>query len=126
MANASEVAVGNADRPIAPGATGVTAQPPSAHAEPVEALLERLRADPVRGLSSKDAEERLARDGANELPPPAKPSALKRFLAQFANPIVLTLLAAAVIAVVDGVEPQRASRCSSASATRSRSCSSSS
>jgi P-type Ca2+ transporter type 2C len=36
------------------------------------------------------------------LPPPPRPSALTQFAAQFKNPIVLTLLAAAAIAIVDG------------------------
>jgi P-type Ca2+ transporter type 2C len=56
----------------------------------------------VKGLTASDAEARLQKDGRNELPPPPKPSALKRLLAQFSNPIVLTLLVAAVIAIVDG------------------------
>jgi Ca2+-transporting ATPase len=45
---------------------------------------------------------RLAKEGPNELPPPPKPSAFVQLVSQFTNPIVLTLLAAAVIAIVDG------------------------
>ncbi len=75
---------------------------PPCHAEPIDALLDRLRTDAARGLHSSEARVRLARDGSNELPPPRKPSALRRFLAQFTNPIVLTLIGAAVIAIVDG------------------------
>ncbi|WP_394831998.1 cation-translocating P-type ATPase [Pendulispora rubella] len=70
--------------------------------EPVDKILERLSCDPARGLTQAEARARLERDGRNELPPPPKPSALKRFFNQFANPIVLTLLAAAVIALING------------------------
>jgi Ca2+-transporting ATPase len=72
------------------------------HAEAIEAVLARCDADPACGLTTAAAAERLARDGRNELPPQPKPSAWKRFLAQFTNPIVLTLLVAAVIALVNG------------------------
>jgi Ca2+-transporting ATPase len=72
------------------------------HAEPIEALLARLGAEPARGLTEAEAKARLAKDGKNELPTQPGPSALKRFFAQFANPIVLTLLVAAVIAIIDG------------------------
>ena len=72
------------------------------HAQSIEAIVAELGADPSTGLTSAEAAKRIARDGRNELPPPKRPSALKRFFAQFANPIVLTLLAAAVIALVNG------------------------
>ncbi|HEY2518150.1 MAG TPA: HAD-IC family P-type ATPase, partial [Polyangiaceae bacterium] len=72
------------------------------HSEAIDAVLARCEADPARGLSSAQAAERLARDGRNELPPQPKKSVFKRFFAQFANPIVLTLLVAAVIAVANG------------------------
>jgi Ca2+-transporting ATPase len=72
------------------------------HAEPCEAILAAVRTDPAVGLSSAEAAARLARDGLNELPPPPKPSPWKQLFSQFTNPIVLTLLAAAAIAIVDG------------------------
>ena len=72
------------------------------HSEAPDKLIARLGADPARGLSELDARERLAKDGRNELPAPKGPSRLKQFFGQFGNPIVLTLLAAAVIAIVDG------------------------
>ncbi|MEO8878334.1 MAG: cation-translocating P-type ATPase [Polyangiaceae bacterium] len=74
------------------------ARPP--HAEAIDDLLTRIGADP-KGLTSAEARARLEKDGKNELPPPPRPSAIKRFFAQFANPIVLTLLVAAVIALVE-------------------------
>src|SRR5687767_2254788 len=55
-------------------------------------------AEPRRGLSAAEVEARRARLGPNKLPEPPKPSALRQFLAQFMNPLVGALLAAAVIA----------------------------
>ena len=72
------------------------------HTGACELLYERFEADPVRGLTDDDAKARVAKYGANELPSSPPPSAWKRIIAQFANPIVLTLLAAAVVATVNG------------------------
>ncbi len=72
------------------------------HNGTVEALLERFGCDPVTGLAEDVAKKRLEEHGPNELPTPEPPSALKKFFAQFANPIVLTLLVAAVIATING------------------------
>jgi Ca2+-transporting ATPase len=72
------------------------------HTERPESLLARLASDPARGLSEVDAQSRLARDGLNELSSPPGTSLFRRLLAQFANPIVLTLVGAAVIAIVSG------------------------
>jgi Ca2+-transporting ATPase len=54
------------------------------------------------GLRAGDAEALRAKFGPNALPDPPGKSALLQFLAQFTNPIVITLLAAAVIAVISG------------------------
>jgi Ca2+-transporting ATPase len=72
------------------------------HAEPHEELLGRLSTDPARGLTEAEAAARLARSGPNELPKAKGKSVLLQFLGQFTNPIVLTLLAAAIIALIDG------------------------
>lgn len=78
------------------------AKPAKHHTGQTEAIVLALGTDPEKGLTSAEAAARLAKDGPNELPTPDPPSALKQFFGQFANPIVLTLLAAAVIAVVNG------------------------
>ncbi|AUX45277.1 ATPase [Sorangium cellulosum] len=73
------------------------------HAEEVGAFLERVGVSSSGGLSEAEAQKRLAEHGKNRLPETKKKSALVRILEQFANPLVLTLLAAAAIAVVVGV-----------------------
>jgi Ca2+-transporting ATPase len=73
------------------------------HAQPCEAILAEVRTDAAAGLSVAEAKARLERDGPNELPPPARPSAWKQLVSQVTNPIVLTLLGAAAIAIVDGM-----------------------
>jgi len=72
------------------------------HTGECEVLYERFEADPVKGLTDDDAKARVAKYGLNELPSSPPPSAWRRIIAQFANPIVLTLLAAAVVATVNG------------------------
>lgn len=78
-----------------------TTSPPF-HSEPLESLLAHVAADCPRGLSASEADARLRRDGPNRLPDAPRKSAFRQFIAQFENPIVLTLLGAAVIAVIDG------------------------
>ncbi|CAN5739865.1 calcium-transporting P-type ATPase, PMR1-type [soil metagenome] len=75
---------------------------PVVHAEPVHDLLARLEANSSSGLTEAEAKQRLEKNGRNELPAPPKPNPFKQFIAQFANPIVGTLLVAAVIAIYDG------------------------
>ncbi|MDB4938063.1 MAG: Cation-transporting ATPase, family [Labilithrix sp.] len=72
------------------------------HTGACEVLYERFEADPVKGLSEAEAKARLAKHGPNELPSSPPQAAWKKILAQFTNPIVLTLLAAAVVATVNG------------------------
>lgn len=80
----------------------VGASAPAIHTTSVHQLLSKLDADPVRGLSEEEASARLGRFGPNTLPSAPPPSALERLLAQFANPIVLTLVVAAAIATISG------------------------
>jgi Ca2+-transporting ATPase len=79
------------------------------HTGACEALVGQFDADPAKGLDDKEVAKRLAEHGKNELPTPPSPSAIKRFIGQFANPIVLTLLVAAVIATVNGASNAHAS-----------------
>ncbi|WP_437323482.1 cation-translocating P-type ATPase [Sorangium sp. So ce381] len=87
-------------RPAGPNAS--PAAPIPVHAEEVGAFLERVGVSSSGGLSDAEAQRRLAEHGKNRLPETKKKSALVRILEQFANPLVLTLLAAAAIAVVVG------------------------
>jgi len=70
------------------------------HAEPVDALLDRLGASSSQGLSAAEAARRLLSRGPNRLPEQPRDPAWRRLLAQFGDPLVLTLLGAAAIAVV--------------------------
>ena len=49
------------------------------------------------GLSAKEAEERLAKNGKNKLAEGKKESTLHRFLKQLAEPMTIILLVAAVV-----------------------------
>jgi P-type Ca2+ transporter type 2C len=73
------------------------------HATKASSLFEKLETNPSEGLSAAEALERLDRYGPNRLPEHPKDPAWKRLLAQFRDPLVLTLLAAAAVAVVVGL-----------------------
>ena len=66
------------------------------HTGALDALYERFAADPVCGLTDAAATAALVKHGPNELPEAPPVSAWKRIVAQFANPIVLTLVATVV------------------------------
>ena len=66
------------------------------HALRAEEVLDRLDSSPL-GLDPEDAARRLARHGPNEIVQLRKISPLKIFLGQFVEPLVLVLIAAAVI-----------------------------
>ncbi len=55
------------------------------------------------GLSSEDAAQRLERDGKNKLTESAKPSVIKQFLAQMADPMTLILLFAAAVSALTSI-----------------------
>jgi Ca2+-transporting ATPase len=67
-----------------------------------EETARHLGSHPVRGLSTRDAAERLAEQGLNELPEGKRRSLLRIFLAQFADVMIMVLLAAAVISMIFG------------------------
>lgn len=59
-----------------------------------------------QGLSQEEAAARLRKNGSNKLEEPPKKSLLTRFLEQFKNPMIIVLLAAAVISGITGVIAQ--------------------
>src|ERR671918_87606 len=59
-----------------------------------------LGSDPAKGLTSVEAAERLARAGPNRLDPEPEVPAWRKFLAQFADPLIYLLLAAVVVSLV--------------------------
>ena len=71
------------------------------HALPAEECVQRLDTS-SHGLSVEAAAERLAAHGPNRLPPPARRSALLRFLLQFHNVLIYVLLAAGVVTALLG------------------------
>lgn len=52
------------------------------------------------GLSSKEASERLERNGKNKLAEGKKDSLIKRFLSQLADPMIIILIVAAVVSAI--------------------------
>lgn len=79
----------NQDQPV-PDATNAT----SWHALPDEVVLDRLETG-RGGLTSEEAQRRLAEHGPNRLPEQGRKSLLARFLQQFHNVLIYLLLVAA-------------------------------
>jgi Ca2+-transporting ATPase len=79
------------------------------HAEDCNLFLQRVDVSSSAGLTEAAVAELLAKVGPNRLPEGKKKSALLRIGEQFINPLVLTLLAAAAIAIVVGATASSAS-----------------
>jgi Ca2+-transporting ATPase len=79
----------------------VLSEPP--HAMGIAELMQELGVSSAEGLTREEADERRARWGANVLPEQPKDPAWRRLLAQFTDPLVLTLLGAAGVAVAVGM-----------------------
>ncbi len=62
-----------------------------------EEVLKELNSSPDNGLTSSEAEARLAADGKNKLAEGKKVTLLQRLIAQIADPMVLVLIGAAVV-----------------------------
>lgn len=71
------------------------------HTLSAERILEAL-GTPPEGLSSEEAESRLAEYGPNELRVVSPPAAWKVFLRQFKNPIIYVLLGVALVSLLLG------------------------
>lgn len=70
--------------------------------ENIQTVLNEIGSTP-QGLSLAEAENRLAKNGKNKLAAAAKESLVKRFFAQMADPMILILIAAAVVSAVTSV-----------------------
>ncbi|MBQ9907193.1 MAG: cation-translocating P-type ATPase [Oscillospiraceae bacterium] len=70
--------------------------------ETCEAVLEDVQSTP-NGLTAEEAKSRLQTYGENKLAEAPKPTLAARFIEQFKNPMILVLLAAAVISAVTGI-----------------------
>jgi Ca2+-transporting ATPase len=77
-------------------------QAASWHSKEVRDALDELQADPARGLTRPEAARRLERHGPNELAHEERASPLRLFFAQFANTLVVILLAATVLSAFLG------------------------
>ncbi|MCC6303161.1 MAG: cation-transporting P-type ATPase [Gammaproteobacteria bacterium] len=72
------------------------AEPPW-HSREASGVLSRLETDAARGLSTHDAELRLARHGPNQLPSPPRRPPWLRLLLQFHNVLIYVMLAGAAV-----------------------------
>ena len=72
------------------------------HHETAAAVLSELHTRKGAGLTEEEVGERLARHGPNELESPPGRSMFLRFLDQLRDPMILVLLAAALLSVAAG------------------------
>ena len=63
---------------------------------------EELKSDVQRGLSLREAQERLQREGRNEMRAPRKKTVIESFLEQLNDPLIYVLIVAAVVSVLLG------------------------
>lgn len=86
---------------IAPASTAASAPAAPWHHLSWQACAELWRTGPD-GLTSPEAQRRLAEHGLNELPERRRASALLLFLRQFRSPLIYLLLAAALVSLAAG------------------------
>ena len=67
--------------------------------EESEKILEEFNTSRT-GLTQKEAEDRLLKNGKNKLQEPEKESLIKRFFKQMADPMIIILIVAAAISAV--------------------------
>ena len=70
--------------------------------ESTESVLKEVESS-ASGLTAEEAAKRLEKVGQNKLDEPPKPTLLARFIEQFKNPMIIVLIAAAVISAVTGI-----------------------
>lgn len=75
---------------------------PAWHVMTTDDVARSLGTDTARGLSASQAQERLSRHGPNELTHEERASPLRMFLGQFANVLIVILLAAVVLSAAVG------------------------
>jgi len=78
-------------------ATATLQNAEAVYQQPVEAVISLLGSDAQHGLSETEARERLKRDGLNQLAAEKPVPGWRKFLAQFANVLVILLLIATAI-----------------------------
>jgi Ca2+-transporting ATPase len=71
-----------------------------AYRQSAETVIAALETNPVRGLTTSEAQTRLAHYGKNVLPAAPPTPAWRRFLAQFQNPLTTLLLIATIISSI--------------------------
>ena len=67
------------------------------HAQSTDTVIEGVRSDARRGLTSEEAAQRLEKDGPNSLPEAKRRTALMRFLHQFHSPLIYVLIVAGTV-----------------------------
>ena len=75
---------------------------PGPHARPVAEVIDALGSDPVSGLADLEAARRLRDDGPNAIPRAPRVSDLRIAARQFADPLVLLLVAATAVSAAVG------------------------
>ena len=70
--------------------------------ESTESVLKEVESS-TAGLTKDEAAKRLEKVGQNKLDEPPKPTLLARFIEQFKNPMIIVLIAAAVISAITGI-----------------------
>lgn len=68
--------------------------------KPGDKVLSELETDKARGLTGRQAQERLEKYGPNALAGAKKESLVRRFFGQMKDPMIIVLLAAAVLSLV--------------------------
>ena len=67
------------------------------HAQSIDTVIEGVRSDARKGLTSEEVLKRLEKDGPNSLPEAKRRTALMRFLHQFHSPLIYVLIVAGTV-----------------------------